>query len=267
VTLRRLWTVFGALLRLGFAEAAAYRLESIVWLLSTTMPLVMLSLFTAIAREGSVGRYDQAGFTAYFLATFLVRTTTGSWAAWQMNMDVRDGSLAVRLLRPAPPLLGYAAENLAAMPLRAVVCVPIAVVLFAGAARAYVPTDAVIWVAWALAMLGAWLLNVLVNLAIGCLAFYLESSFKVMDLYLAAFFLLSGYTVPLDVFPAGAQRVLELLPFHFQLGFPVELLTGAHGRGGALRLLAVQWAEVLGAYALTVTLWRRGLARFAAYGG
>ena len=60
------------LLRIGFAEAVAYRAEFVVWLLATNMPLVMLALWTAVARDGPVGRYGQAEFTAYFLAALVV---------------------------------------------------------------------------------------------------------------------------------------------------------------------------------------------------
>ena len=39
--------------------------------------------------------------------------------------------------------------------------------------------------------------------------------------------MLSGYLVPLAVFPAPMRAWPQHLPFHFQLGFPVELATGA----------------------------------------
>ena len=42
---------------------------------------------------------------------------------------------------------------------------------------------------------------------------------------------------------------------------------GPFGRAEALALVLRQWAFVAGAGALMVTLWRRGVARFAAYGG
>ncbi len=264
--------VLGALLRLSFAEAAAYRIESLIWFLATTMPLVMLAMFREVAREAPIGRFDDSAFVAYFLCTFIVRTTTGSWASWQMNMDIRDGTLAVRLLRPVPPLWSYATDNLAALPLRGVVCIPVAIGMLVylgqngGGGRA-LAHDPRLWFLWLVAMVGAFALNVLTNLAIGCLAFFFESSLKVMDLYIAAFFLLSGYLVPIEVFPATLRPVLVYLPFHFQLGLPVEIMTGAHGVGAALRLLAVQWSYVAATLALTVVLWRRGLTRFAAFGG
>ena len=44
-------------------------------------------------------------------------------------------------------------------------------------------------------------------------------------------------------------RVVEWLPFRYQIGLPVEIMTGAHDRADALALLGAQWA-----------LGRRGLA-------
>lgn len=257
----------GALLRMSTAEATTYRVESLVWMLATTMPLVMLALFAAVAREGPVGRFGPTAFAAYFLCTFVVRTTTGSWAAWQMNLDIRDGTLAVRLLRPAQPLLVYAADNMAAMPLRGLVCLPVAAVLLVTTGGEGLTHDLRLVALGLVAMVGAWLSNLFVNLTIGCLAFFVDSSVKVMDLYAAVFFLASGYLVPLEIFPPGARSVLEHLPFHFQLGLPVEIFTGAHSLRGALFFLVEQWLYVAVLAGVTRTLWRRGVARFAAYGG
>ena len=267
MTPQRFVRVFGALFRVSLAEAAAYRLESFVWLLSTTMPLVMLSLFAAVAAEAPVGRFTQEGFIAYFLSTFIVRTTTGSWASWQMNMDIRDGSLAVKLLRPVPPLWSYATDNLAALPLRGVVAIPVATCIFLFSGKGAWTTDPVLWAFWLVAMVGTWLCNILTNLSIGCLTFFLESTLKIIDLYTVCFFLASGYLIPLEVFPESAAKVLRYLPFHFQLGLPVEIMTGAWTRSEALGFLGMQWAYVAFLAGLTQLLLKRGLRRFAAFGG
>src|SRR6516165_9254785 len=109
----------------------------IVWLLSTTMPLVMLALMTAVAREGPIGRFGQADFIAYFLAALVVRLMTGAWVIWELNYEIRQGTLAFRLLRPVHPLVAYACENVAAMPLRLALSLPVATVLLVtvGASR------------------------------------------------------------------------------------------------------------------------------------
>ena len=106
------------LLRIGVHEAIAYRGEMLVWMLATTMPLVMLAMWGAVARDAPVGRYGEPQFVAYFLAAFVVRQLTGAWVFYTMNFEIRDGTLASRLLRPVHPLAAYAAESIASMPMR-----------------------------------------------------------------------------------------------------------------------------------------------------
>jgi ABC-2 type transport system permease protein len=259
--------VLAALLRVGVLEQIAYRGEIVVWVLATTSPLVMLALFGAVARDGPVSGYDGPRFVAYFLATFIVRQLTSSWASWPINQDIRDGTMGTKLLRPLHPLWGYAAEQLASIPTRALVSIPVALIMLAVVGRGEITSDPLVWALFALALAGAWLLSTFVSFAIGGLAFFLESSTKVMEVWLAAFFVFSGYLVPIGLFPRWLRGTIDALPFRYQIGLPVELMTGAHPRGEALSLLAHQWAWVGIAALATTLVWRRGLARFAAYGG
>jgi ABC-2 type transport system permease protein len=267
VSLRATVRAFPTLLRVGLAEAVAYRAEMLVWVLATTMPLVMMALWTSVARGQPIGRYDQPQFVAYFLVTFIVRQLTGSWVSWQMNFEVKNGTLAMRLLRPVHPLWAYAAETVAAMPLRALVSVPVAVVALVAVGTDRLTRDPLLAVLSGLSIGGAWLLTLLINFLIGCASFFFESSTKLMDAWLVFFFVLSGYLIPVDLFPPALRAIAEWLPFRYQLGLPVELITAAHDRREAVALLVRQWAWVAGALALTMAAWSRGVKRFAAYGG
>jgi ABC-2 type transport system permease protein len=255
------------MLRVGVLDSLAYRGEMLVWILTTTMPLIMLALFGSVAREQPLGRYGEPQLVAYFLVTFIVRQLTSSWSAWQINMEVRDGTLSTRLLRPVHPLVAYAAESLGTLPMRAAVALPVSVVLLLVVGARQLTGDPVLWVLWGLSLLGALLISVFVSFAIGALAFFLESAAKVLDVWLTVYFVLSGYLIPVDLFPARLRGALDWLPFRYQVGLPVEVITGAHGRAAALALVERQWLFVALAIALALALWRRGLARYAAYGG
>ncbi len=256
-----------ALLRIGLLETVAYRGELLVWVLTSTMPLIMLALYSTVVEEAPLGRYGGPEIVSYFLATFIVRQLTSSWISWQINMEVRDGTLATRLIRPVHPLLAYTAESIAAVPMRVIVSIPVAVILLVLDRTRTLTTDPVIWIFFVVSILGAWTISLCVSAAIGALAFFMESSAKIMDVWLALFFVFSGYLVPVDLFPPRLRAALDFLPFRYQIGLPVELMTAAHGRREALALLGGQWAFVLLTAATVVVLWRRGLARFAAYGG
>jgi len=266
VSLRAAAKAYPALLRAGFASAVAYRAEFLIWMFSTNMPLIMLALWAAVARSGPVGAYTQRGFAAYYLSTLLVRLLTGSWVVWELTMEIRQGVLALRLLRPLHPLIAYSAENLAAVPLRGIVAIPVVSILL-WTARGQLGHDPLLWLMLLPALLGAWLLTFLVMALIGTLALYVESAASLFEAWLGISAVLSGYLVPLDLFPQSVQRIALWLPFRFLLSFPVELMLGKHGRVEALGLLGAQWLYLAVALLATNLVWRAGLRRYSAYGG
>ena len=258
---------FPTLLKVGFAEALAYRAEMFVWLLSTNMPLVMLALWTAVARDAPVGRFGQKDFVAYYLATLVVRLLTGAWVIWELNFEIRQGTLAFRLLRPVHPLLAYAAENLSALPVRMRISLPIAAGALWVVGRERVTHDPVLLAILPLTILGAWLITFLAMAIIGSLAFWVEQAGSLFEIWLGLFGVFSGYLVPLELFPGWVAAIARFLPFRYMLAFPVELVIGMTPRTDALLELAVQWGFV-GLLALGARLvWRLGLRRFAAFGG
>jgi ABC-2 type transport system permease protein len=264
---RRTLKAIPTLLRVGLAEAVAYRAEMLVWLLSTTMPLVMLALMSAVAREGPIGRFDQQDLTAYYLAALVVRLLTGAWVIWEVNFEVRQGTLAYRLLRPIHPLVGYACENVGAMPLRLAAALPLAVVAVVVTGTGHVTGDPLLLAVFPLSIVGAWLITFLAMSIIGALAFFVESSGSLFEVWLGLFGVFSGYLVPLELFPPWFATAARLLPFRYMLAFPVEMVVGMTPRSGALLELAVQWGFVAALAVGARLVWRLGLRRFAAYGG
>jgi ABC-2 type transport system permease protein len=265
--LGRALRAFPTLLRVGVAEAVAYRAELVIWLLTTTMPLVMLALWSEVAREGGpIGGFSGADFTAYFLASFIVRQLTGCWVAWDMNREIREGLISMRLLKPVHPLAAYAAENLAALPMRLLLSLPIALLALWLAGAGHVTHDPLMLALFAVAVAGAWLLSFSIMAAMGSLAFFIDSSLAVADLWFGLFFILSGYFVPIALFPGWLRELAGVLPFRSMLGLPVEMLIGLQTRGQALQGMAIEWAWVLACWALAVGLFTAGARRYSAYG-
>jgi ABC-2 type transport system permease protein len=256
-----------ALLRAGFLEGLAYRAEMLIWILSTTMPLVMLALFAALADEAPFGRFGRRDFVAYYLATLLTRQITSSWAAWEINFEVRQGTLSARLLRPVHPVWVYATQNLAVLPLRLLLVVPVgALLLYAAAPESTPHTPAAVALAL-VTLFGGWLITFFLNVAIGALSFSFESTLMLLNAYFVFFVVFSGYLMPVELFPPWLRALADALPFRYQLGLPVEVLTGAPNAARLGPLLAAQWAYALGLGALALGLWHRGVRRFAAFGG
>jgi ABC-2 type transport system permease protein len=262
----RVLAAYPTLLRVGFAGAVAYRAEMLVWMLSMTMPFVSLALWSAVAAEAPVGRFDQKDFVAYFLATIVVRQLSGSWVVWEIIQEIKSGTLSSRLLKPIHPLVVYSADNLAAIPLRALLAAPLAVLGIA-LGGATLPREPRLVAAFLLSLLGAWIITFFVMVIVGSLSFFIESSSSIFDVWVACFMLLSGYLVPLELFPSWVRNVADVLPFRYTLGFPVEILIGMSTDATIARGLAIQLAYCAGSAVMALWAWRAGVRRFGAFGG
>lgn len=255
------------LLSIGLKEAIAYRAEFVVWMLSMTMPLVMLAVMTAVAREGQLGGFGTAQFVTYYLVTLIVRQLTGAWVVWELSMEIRQGTLGLRLLKPIHPLFAIAADSLAAIPMRALISLPITIGLLYLGGGHQLTRDGYELLLFVLALLGSWLLNFSISAIIGTLALYIESSISVWELWLGCFMVLSGYLIPLSLFPAWLERLARHLPFCYIQAMPVELLSGLYTREQALHAVLVQYSYAALALTLMLLFWRKAVARFAAFGG
>ncbi len=258
---------FPTLLRIGLAEAIAYRAEFFIWMLTMTMPLIMLALMSTLAEEAPIGNFDSPRFVSYYLATLIVRQLASSWMVWEMMREIREGTLSMRLLRPIHPLSGYAAESLASIPMRALFSTPIALIALYATSGRDVTRDPALIFAFVLSVAGAWLLNFCISSIIGTLALYLDSSIAIWELWLGGFMIFSGYLLPLSLFPPWFQTLAHVLPFSYLQALPVEIITGLHGRSGAFWELGHQWLYALSALGAMLLFWQRAIKRFSAFGG
>ncbi|TAH36935.1 MAG: ABC transporter permease [Planctomycetota bacterium] len=257
---------FPSLLKTGLAEMVSYRVELVIWALTATMPLLMMFIWDRVAATGPVGGYDQNAFAGYFAGTLIVRQLTTAWVVWDLNEQIRTGSISPALLKPLGPLWLSAAENLAAVPFRMLVLVPIITCiclwrpeLALGLAWADVPAAAA-----ALAL--GWMVYFFIQVCFGALCFYTEQSGGIYMGFYGLFTLFSGYLFPLDLMPAGILSVVQWLPFRAIIQTPVSIITGQLHGAAVLAPMAHQLAWAVICAALARWSWRHGIRRYEAYG-
>ena len=253
-----------SMLRIGFAEMVAYRAEMVVWILTSSLPLVMLALWNAAAGAGPLEGFGQDEFARYFTVTLVVRQLTAAWVVWELNHYVRTGSLSPMLLRPLHPLSWNLAETLAALPFRIVVLGPIL-----GALLWWRPQIA-FWPGPEAVLLGtvsvviAFFLSWTVQALFGMLAFWFEQALGFFNLWFVAVAVLGGYVIPLPLLPESVEQVARWLPFHAALGAPIEVWMET--APDPWRVVAIQAAWLVLALSTARILWRRGVRRYGAVG-
>lgn len=237
-----------------------------IWILSATMPLIMLALWNAVAAEGPVAGMDQVEIARYFTCTLLVRQLTSVWLVWELNWEIRSGRLSNLLLRPMHPLVQHGIDMVAAIPLRVVVLLPMFGLLFLWRPEIWLAPDAARLALFVIALTFAWMINFLIQALFGILAFWMDKSDALFGIWFALYSLLSGYIAPLATFPEALRPLLMALPFRGMLGLPVEILGGFVTPGEALLEIGAQLGWVVILWVGVRVAWDRGVARYGAYG-
>ena len=265
-TLRALPTLW----RIGVAETIAYRAEFIVWMLTTTIPLIMLALWTSVASEGPFQDYSSSDFVAYFLAVLIVRQLTSNWVAWQMFEDIRMGVMSMRLLRPIHPFWAYGISQAAALPFRSVIAVPVALLLLTSTGVHALTTNPLQIALIVPSIACAWIISFGINFALGSVGFWVTQAMALGGVYFSLYTVLSGYMMPLDIMNAKFPTLTKLAwatPFPSMLAIPVRLLTSNLDTVAVLRLLVMQAAWAVGCTLVAYGVWRRGLRHYEAVSG
>ena len=250
------------------ASQLQYRVALVIWMLGLVLsPVIYLAVWAAVARSqgGEVDGFTAGDFAAYFLAVMVVNHATFTWIAWEFEYRVRHGTLSPLLLRPVHPIHRDIAENLSFKALTFAVVVPVAAVL----AIAFRPTfNAEPWAiaAFVPALALAVALRFAIEWTLALAAFWVTRVEALNRLYFVTGLFLSGQAAPLELLPAPARLLADLLPFRWFLAFPVELLLGRLSSRETL----IGFAALTGWLAVAVLLlriaWGRGVRRYGAVG-
>jgi ABC-2 type transport system permease protein len=233
------------------------------WMVS---PLIYLFVWSTAAGGETINGWTRGEFVAYYLILINVNQLTYSQTTWTVGMMIQGGSLSKLLLYPMAPIFDTLASEFAGKVVYMSFVIPVTAVL----ALLLQPTwnltveGALLFVP-ALAL--AWALRFLWGYAMSLLAFWLTRADSLLAIQDSLTFLLAGQIAPVALLPGVLQTLALWLPFHYMMGFPVEILMGQLTPQEVAFGFAVQlfWASV--SLVASLLIWQRGLRHYTAVGG
>ena len=258
---RALWVAY-------FQMAAQYRIQMALWLLfSIIRPVIFLAAWTAVtaAQGGGVGGYSAADFAAYYVSLTLVLQLTQSWDSWDFELEVREGKLSSKLLRPLDPIHYAIVDNLTWKVVTIPALLPV-LLLIGWSFGAHFSTQP-----WQLALfvpsvvLGT-ALRFLFGWMLGLAAFWTTRIRVLNHLVDRVFFIFAGQIAPLSLMPGPLQVIAYALPFGYMVGLPADLLRGGPTFEQALAQLAGQAAWTAAIFVGVQVIWRMGVRQYSAVG-
>jgi len=251
------------LLSVYYANMVEYRAELIVWVLSGSLPIILMGIWIQAAQGGKLG-LTPVDFARYFFAVFIVRQFTIVWVVWDFEKQIVEGKLSPRLLQPLDPVWHHLAEHVSERLARMPFVLLLLILFFVLYPQAFWLPSFGSFVLFAIAVVLAFALRFSIQYTIAMLAFWTERAYALENFFSLFYLFLSGTIAPIEVFPPSVRAVVLCTPFPYLINFPANLLVGLPVDVGRGFLLMVGWLLVF--LGLNRLLWRRGLKRYSGMG-
>ncbi|EFM10259.1 protein of unknown function DUF990 [Paenibacillus curdlanolyticus YK9] len=213
-----------------------------------------------------------AGFTISQMTTYVAV----SWMArafYFNNLDreianeIRDGSVAIQLIRPYSYLAVKMMQGFGEGIFRLFLFMAPGMVIVCLLFPVRLPTDPAVWGIYLVMLLFAFLINTQINMLTGLFAFFVENNEGMMRMKRVIVDLFSGVVVPIAFFPGWLSVTMKWLPFQAITYLPSSVFTGRtplSEAGQVLGLQAIWFVVLLVPMALT---WRAARNRLFVQGG
>ncbi|NUN63275.1 multidrug ABC transporter permease [Pseudanabaena biceps] len=246
-----------------YAHMVEYRAELFIWVLSNSLPFILMGAWLKAAESGNIG-LTSLEFIRYFLAVFLVRQFNIVWVIWDFEKELISGQLSHRLLQPIDPfwhhLIGHLAERWARMPLL-VVLVILFFILYPQSL--WIPSLATSLLTILIVAIG-FMLRFLIQYTFALLSFWTERASAIEQLWFLAYIFLSGIIAPLQVFPPLMREIVMWTPFPYMVYFPAAILVDKEVSLWQGLGVMMAWMGLF--YVVSRWLWRKGIRQYSGMG-
>jgi ABC-2 type transport system permease protein len=235
--------------RRGFRRYATYRWATFAGVFTNSVfglirAYVFIAMFEVVGRAGG---YDLADALTYTFVSQGLLMPLYIWG-WQEIADtVTSGQIATDLYRPFDYQLYWLSQDLGRATYHALMRGIPPFVVGALLFDLRVPAHPVTWLAFVLSCYLAVAVSFALRFIVNISAFWLVNARGVNALAAGAWTILSGFTIPIAMFPDAARSVVRVLPFVAMLEFPMDVFLERAEGADLLRTVGVQaaWAVLL----------------------
>lgn len=260
--------------RAGMQSATAYRANFIAWFIGDVMfCFVMYYVWRAV--YASSGRTEFSGFALTDMAVFLFVSNvtgymTGSEGAFAVGEEIRDGNIAMRLLRPVDLDMTFLFNELGTNLLVFVlVFVPVmtGVEIYQYVTCGRPMCQFGVLLPYLLSLVMSYLFSFYLNVCFGFLAFFLKNLWGINILKASILRFVSGSVIPFAIMPAALRTVLEWLPFASLSYTPVMIYMGRYAGWEAAWRMGLQAVWVIAFYLLAKLIFAVAMRHVTVHGG
>jgi ABC-2 type transport system permease protein len=253
----------------AFSREGTYRSQALTHIGSVALRVFLLStLWTALYRNnGAQAGISLPAMITYATLALLLDLIYGVNGAYVVREKIREGSIAIDMMRPISVPLSVFADTVGQTLFAALQIVP-ALLIALLLVRIQLPASPAAAAAFLPSVVLGFCVNFCLDMMMATITFWTMEIFGVQLMVQFISSLLSGSLVPLYFFPAGILQNLALAsPFAAIYNAPLSIYIGKTAGAGILGMLGFQalWAVIFGAGAFA--LWRVAERRVVVQGG
>ena len=246
-----------------YAYMLEYRAELVLWVLSGSLPIILMGVWSQAAQGGNFG-LTPVDFARYFIAVFIVRQLSVVWVIWEFEREIVEGKLSPRLLQPVDPVWHHISSHISERIARTPFAIVLILLFFLLYPQAFWLPNFGNFLLFIIASVMAFALRFVIQYTFAMFAFWTERASALENLWFLFYLFLSGYIAPLEVFPEAVRELVLLTPFPYLINFPAAILVGVPVDLGRGFLSTIGWFLLF--LGLNRIFWRLGLKRYSGMG-
>ncbi len=246
-----------------YAYMLEYRAELVLWILSGSLPIILMGVWSEAAQGGNFG-LNSVDFARYFIAVFIVRQLSVVWVIWEFEREIVEGKLSPRLLQPIDPVWHHISSHISERIARTPFAIVLILLFFLLYPQAFWLPNFGNLLLFFIASVMAFALRFVIQYTFAMFAFWTERASALENLWFLFYLFLSGYIAPLEVFPEVVREIVLLTPFPYLINFPAAILVGVPVDLGRGFLSTIGWFLLF--LGLNRIFWRLGLKRYSGMG-
>lgn len=272
--MRKFLRMYKPFTRAGMLDAMTYRFNFICFLLGEVlscfiMYFVWVAVFNSSDSDTFMG-FSMVDMTVFLFITFLTSYLTYSDGAYAVGEEIRDGSIAMRMIKPVSFDMTFLFQEIGN---KIMVIILVFVPIIAGVEiYRYIATGAVMFnvvnfLLFLVSVIIAYLISFYFNVCYGFMAFFLKNLWGSNILKEVVISFLSGAKIPLAFMPPLMQSILTFLPFASLSYTPVMIYMGMYDTTAILWSLALQIFWLFAFWGGSKLIWNAATKRLCVQGG
>ncbi len=272
--MRKIFKIYKPFTHAGILLAAQYRVNFIFFIFGDIMMcFINYFLWRAVFKSGGTGTFmgfSETDMVVYIFVSFLTSIIAYSDGAYAVGEEIRDGSIAMRMIKPIRFDLAFLFQELGERTMSlSLMFLPMVfgVELYKFVVTGSVCFNPLNFLFYLISLILSYLINFYFNVCYGYSAFVLKNLWGSNFLKECIVGFLAGSTVPLAFLPAGLGNVLRFLPFASLTYTPVMLYLGMYDAGQIALSIGLQAFWLAFFIVLQNIIWNASVKRISVQGG